>query len=48
MYQAEVTLKKYYTAKVVAELTYSHRPFMGIVPVRPRAAGESPYTRTVI
>jgi hypothetical protein len=41
----EVTLKKCYNAKVVAEMTYSHRPFFGFIPVRPRAAGESPYTR---
>lgn len=45
---AEVVIKRHYNAKVVADMTYSHRPFFGIVPVRPRAAGESPYTRSVI
>jgi len=36
----EVTLKRHYDAKVVADLTYSTRPLWAYVPRRP---GSSPY-----
>lgn len=41
----EVTLKHWYNAKTVADMTYSCRPLFSYIPVRPRVAGESPYTR---
>ena len=45
-WRVEVTLKKYYNAKTVANMTYSTRPFFAFIPTRAARANVSPQPRT--